>query len=77
MGGLGDDFLEIFEEKLELISNSSFELCDGSFDSLERFVTHASFLIFFASIESSLPFVDTSHLSDTHTIAQQPWMQRL
>ena len=33
MGGLGDDFLEIFEEKLELISNSNFELCDGSFDS--------------------------------------------
>ena len=32
MGGFGDDFFEIFEEKLELISNSNFELCDGSFD---------------------------------------------
>ena len=33
MGGFGDDFFEIFEEKLELTSNSNFELCDGSFDS--------------------------------------------
>ena len=31
-GGFGDDFFDIFEEKLELISNSSFKLCDGSFD---------------------------------------------
>ena len=30
--GFGDDFFEIFDEKLELISNSSFKLCDGSFD---------------------------------------------
>ena len=33
LGGFGNNFFEIFEEKLELISNSNFELCDGSFDS--------------------------------------------
>ena len=32
LGGFGNDFFKIFDEKLELISNSSFKLCDGSFD---------------------------------------------
>ena len=31
-GGFGDDFLMIFDEKLELISNSNFKLCDCSFE---------------------------------------------
>ena len=31
-GGFGDDFLKIFEEKLELISTSNLKLCDDSFE---------------------------------------------